>query len=163
MASLPQPYRATRSPRLRLQDATPAVILFGDGPRKQAELKTISMTGGLLGLSVPLNRGAQVKLMFVTHSGAILGSAEMLKPITWGLQPFRFLSLDESSMKKLKTTIQPNAPAEQDSDAWIKKYRAAVENGRRPQKRFLRTLVAALMVAAAGACAAIYVHGMHLP
>lgn len=162
MASLPQPYRITRSPRLRLNDATPAVIRREDGHRDQAELKTISMTGGLLGLSVSLNRGSQVRLMFVTRAGAILGSAEMLKPVAWDLQPFRFLSLDESSRRRLKTTIQPMAPAEPDADAWIKKYRAAVAHGHQPRKRVFRTIFTALMVAAACACAAIYMHGMHL-
>lgn len=162
MASLPQPYRLKRSPRLRLNDATPAVLRFHDGRRKQAEIKTISMTGGLLGLSVPLNQGSQVRLMFLTRAGAVLGSAEMLKPVTWGLQPFRFLSLDESSMRRLKCTIQPHAPAEQDSDEWIRKYRAALQDSDRPRKRVLRTIVAALTVAAACACAAIFAHGIHL-
>lgn len=115
------------------------------------------MTGGLLGLAAPLSRGAQVKLMFVTRAGAIQGSAEMLKPVAWNMQPFRFLSLDENSVRRLRTTIEPKV-SEPEADAWIGKYRAAIENGNRPRKRFLRTIVAALMVAAASVCVAVYLN-----
>src|SRR6266436_10414141 len=44
--------------------------------------------------------------MFMTHAGAILGSAEMLKPVTRDLQPFRFVALDGGDQRKLRVAIQ---------------------------------------------------------
>jgi hypothetical protein len=151
-----------RSPRLRLEHTTPAVLRLVNGHRNQAELQAISLTGGLLGLSRPLNRGSQVKVMFVTEAGAVLGAAEMLKPVSWDQQPFRFLSLDENSRRRLNAMIQPGAKPQHDTDDWIAKYRSAVAAGNRPRKRLLRTVVAALMVAAVCVGAAIFMHGVHL-
>ena len=158
MIDLPQAYSVERSPRLRLRETIPALLRSPSGHKGQGELQTISMTGGLLGLAAPLSRGAQVKLMFVTRAGAIQGSAEMLKPVAWNMQPFRFLSLDENSVRRLRTTIEPRAYPEPEADAWIGKYRAAIANGNRPRKKFLRTIVAALMVAAASVCVAVYLN-----
>jgi hypothetical protein len=157
MIDLPQAYSAKRSPRLRLRETIPALLRSPSGHKGQGELQTISMTGGLLGLAAPLSRGAQVKLMFVTRAGAIQGSAEMLRPVAWNMQPFRFLSLDENSTRRLRATIEPKA-SEPEADAWIGKYRAAMENGNRPRKRILGTIFAALMVAAASVCVAVYLH-----
>jgi len=40
------------------------------------------VNGGLLSLPSPIDQGSQVKLMFLTHTGAVLGAAEMLSPVT---------------------------------------------------------------------------------
>ncbi len=64
------------------------------------------MTGGLLSVARPLQRGTQVKLMFVTKSGAVLGTAEMLNAESWVSQPFRFVSLDEGDEFRLRATIE---------------------------------------------------------
>jgi hypothetical protein len=70
-------------------EATPAVLRCEDGSRLSGDLQVISLTGGLLGLSRPLALGSQVKLMFVTRKGSVQGAAEMLCPVSRGLQPFR--------------------------------------------------------------------------
>jgi hypothetical protein len=69
-------------------------------------LKIVSLTGGLVGLPKPLELRARVTLRFTTPAGAVRGSAEMLKPVSRDLQPFRFLALDRSDQRKLKAAIQ---------------------------------------------------------
>jgi hypothetical protein len=81
MAYLPQPYPNCRAARVRLSDITPAVLRFPDGHRTPGKLEVISLTGGLLSLSAPLDRGSRVKLMFLTGTGTVLGAAEMLSPV----------------------------------------------------------------------------------
>jgi len=84
----------------------PAVLRSQDGSRRQGELEMVSLTGGLLCLPKPLGRGSRVKLMFMTRAGTILGSAEMLKPVSRDLQPFRFVALDRGDQRKLRVAIQ---------------------------------------------------------
>jgi len=53
-----------------------------------------------------LDPGSKAKLMFLTAAGMVLGSAEMLTPIAFSLQPFRFLALHRDDQGRLETTIQ---------------------------------------------------------
>jgi hypothetical protein len=69
-------------------------------------LQVISLTGGLLCLSKPLNQGSQVKLMFVTQTGSVLAEAEMLRRDPGGTQPFRFTMLLEDDRRRLQAAIQ---------------------------------------------------------
>ena len=105
--ALPQPYPDRRAPRLNLSDNTPAVLRFEDGHRTQAQLEIISVTGGLLALPKPVVRQSRVKLMFVTPTGPVLGTAEMLKPVSWGQQPFRFVGLEKDDQRRLQESRQP--------------------------------------------------------
>lgn len=93
MPYFPPPPPVRRAPRTGFEETTPAVLRCQDGRRLRGKREVISLTGGLLWLSKPLNRGAQVKLMFLTRRGSVLGAAEMLSPVTWGLQPFKFVRL----------------------------------------------------------------------
>ena len=70
------------------------------------KLKVISITGGLLSLSSPLNQGAPFKLMFLTETGQVSGVAEMLTPISSTLQPFRLVEIDEADRHRLDAAIQ---------------------------------------------------------
>src|SRR5258708_9581536 len=102
---MPTPSQASyfrRSPRARLFGTIPVALRFADGRQGRGELKVVSLTGGLLSLQRPVDRGCRVKLMFLTQTGVVLGAAEMLSPDCWSLQPFRFLSLDESYKCGLK-------------------------------------------------------------
>ena len=54
----------------------------------------------------PVERESQVKLMFVTPTGPVLGTAEMLKPVSWSQQPFRFVSLEHDDQRRLQASIQ---------------------------------------------------------
>jgi hypothetical protein len=57
-------------------------------------------------LSKLLDQGSRLKLMFLTHSGPVLGAAEILSPISWTQQPFRFLALDECDQHRLRAAIR---------------------------------------------------------
>ena len=94
-----------RSPRARLGSTTPAVLRFSDGHQSRCELKVISLTGRLLSVRRPMQRGTHAKLMFVTESGVVLGTAEMLNAESWVSQPFRFVSLDDADECRLRAAI----------------------------------------------------------
>jgi hypothetical protein len=64
------------------------------------------MTGGLLSLACTLNQGSRVKLMFRTETGLVMGTAEMLMPISSTQQPFRFIALSEEDRGRLNDAIQ---------------------------------------------------------
>jgi hypothetical protein len=97
-----------RSPRLQLAEFTPIVLRCQDGHRVSGKLRCISMTGGLVSAASPLPPGALVKLMFVTPKGPVAGMAEMLHPVSWTEQPFRFCAIPESDQQRLRAVIQPS-------------------------------------------------------
>lgn len=107
-------------------------------------LEVISSTGGLLGLSKPVIRGTRIKVMFLTQRGPVLGSAEMLSPVSWTQQPFRFVTLAYGDQRRLQaltgcsSKLEMPIPEQTGSipDAepdWIDKYRAAIS--RNPPRR----------------------------
>lgn len=51
-------------------------------------------------------QGSVAKLMFLTRGGSVLGAAEMLSPVSWELQPFRFLTLYSDDQSRLQSAIQ---------------------------------------------------------
>jgi len=63
------------------------------------------MTGGLLSLARPIRQGSVGKLMFLTPAGTVLGSAEMLTPMSWELQPFKFVGFSGNDHGTLETAI----------------------------------------------------------
>jgi hypothetical protein len=156
MGSLPQ-----RAPRVLLDAATPAVLRFQDGRRTSGTLHVVSVTGGLLSLSSPLVQGSQVKLMFLTQTGSILGGAEMLSPLTNDLQPFRFLSLAATDRSRLGATIQASLQ-QNNEDKWIEKFRAASAQRERPRKQLLRPVLGAVFLAALAWASATYLLHFHL-
>jgi hypothetical protein len=155
MPTLSQSSAHYRSPRARLASATPAVLRFPNGGHSRGELKVISVTGGLLSLPRPLDRGSRVKLMFLTQTGAVRGAAEMLNPVSWALQPFRFMSIDEGDQCRLRAAIQLSLGQNGMGDEWIEKYRANLIHRNPPRKRFSRMILAALTLAAASLGSAI--------
>ena len=106
MTSLPQPQRA---PRIRPAEYTPAVLRIEDGSCTQATLELYSVTGGLLSLDKPLDRGSRARVLFLTQTGPVLGMAEMLRPLSWKEQPFRFLTMHEEDQRKLQAATQTAA------------------------------------------------------
>ena len=109
MTPLPQAEPERRSPRLRLAEFTPIVLRCQDGHRISGNLRCISMTGGLVAPASLLPPGSRVKLMFVTPKGPVAGMAEMLHPVSWTEQPFRFAVIPESDQKRLRAAIQPSS------------------------------------------------------
>jgi hypothetical protein len=91
---------------LKFAQTPSAVLRFQSGRRVRGKLQVVSVTGGLLYLSSPLDQGSRVKLMFMTDAGTVLGTAEMLPSISGNMQPFRFVGIDQSDERKLEDVIQ---------------------------------------------------------
>ena len=115
---------AWRSPRTSFAEVTPAVLRCQDGHHVRCRLKVISLTGGLLGLSKPLDHGSQVKVMFMTITGSVLGAAEMLSPVSWGRQPFKFTRLYEEDAARLGAAIQSSLDQNHHDHDLTEHYRA---------------------------------------
>jgi hypothetical protein len=138
-----------RAPRVHLADFTPAVLRFQDGQRASGQLQVLSVNGGLLSLPDPIDQGSQVKLMFLMQTGAVLGAAEMLSPLTGKQQPFRFVSLPVDDRQRLGAAIQSSLNQNiVDQDAaeqkWMEKLRAASSCENRPRNRFFKFGVGAV-------------------
>jgi len=97
-----------RPVRVQLPGMPPASIRLENGQRSTAKLQIISITGGLLRVLKPFSPGAIVELFFPTPTGPVLGMAQMLMPCPSspiGLQPFRFVAIDNSDLRKLRAAI----------------------------------------------------------
>lgn len=143
MDGLSQLHAPSRAPRIHLADFTPAVLRFQDGQRASGQLKVLSVNGGLLSLPDPIDQGSQVKLMFLTHTGAVLGAAEMLSPLTSSQQPFRFVSLPVDDRRRLGAAIESSlkekvAKQGATEEKWMEKLRAASSHENRPRRRWLK-------------------------
>ena len=104
----PQPPCTRRPVRVQLPGMPPATLRFGDGQCSFARLQIISVTGGLLRVLKPFSPGAVVELMFSTHTGPVLAMAELLNPCSstpMGLQPFRFIAIENAELRKLHAAI----------------------------------------------------------
>ena len=109
MDALPQTYSQVRSPRLRLPRITRAILRFWDGYRLCADLIVVSLTGGLLRVAHPVRRGSRVRLLFLTRTGPVLGDAELLRPLSWTEQPFRFTFLSGPDQRRLLADLPPGS------------------------------------------------------
>lgn len=156
MNALPQPSPDRRATRLSLPDVTPAVLRFEDGHRTQGQLEIISLTGGLLSLPKPAVRSTRVKLMFVTPTGPVLGTAEMLKPVSWSQQPFRFVGLDSDDQRRLQESIQSSFGQVNKDQEWIEKYRAALDQQTPPRRSTFSSPVALFTLALLSLGSAVY-------
>jgi hypothetical protein len=156
-----QTYANWRSPRVQLADSTPAVLRLPDGSGFRGTLHTISLTGGLLGVSSTLDRGSRVKLMFLTHTGAVLGSAEMLSPVSPNRQPFRFVALEEGAQRRVREIVESGLHSSE--EAWIEKYRAAVGNQPAPRSRILKVVLGALALTTLCLGSTIFLLHTYLP
>jgi hypothetical protein len=109
MAPSPTPHTIRRALRVQLPGMPWTTIRFEDGQRPSARLQTISVTGGLLRVLKPLSPGAVVEVMVWTDAGPVLGMAVLLAPysgpIPIGLQPFRFIAMDDTDLRTLRIAI----------------------------------------------------------
>lgn len=105
MPYLPNNQTPRRPDRVRFAEAIPAVFRLQDGNRSSGRLKVVSITGGLLALPQPIRQGQIGKLMFLTAKGSVLGAAEMLTPLSWELQPFKFIALPDDDHSRLQSAI----------------------------------------------------------
>jgi hypothetical protein len=142
--------------------ATPAVFRLADGRSSRGDLQIISVTGGLVSLSKPLERGSRVMLMFVTRTGTVLGNAEMLKPISWDQQPFRFVALDEANRTRLKTVVRESLAQNHPAYDWVDNYRTKLTTKEPPRKRFPRALLAVALTLVTACLGCVILYGAHL-
>jgi hypothetical protein len=126
---------------VHLEDAPPAILRAPNGHQQRGKLEVLSLNGGLLQMSNMLEQGSRLKLLFLTQTGPVSGSVEMLCPVSTERQPFRFVDLEKADQGRLRATVQSfTAPVQ---DAWIEKYRAAML--KRPEPRgFFRLLFRSL-------------------
>ena len=147
----PAPSLARRAPRIRTTERTPAVLRFQSGDCVTGRLEVFSSTGGLLCLSKPLIRGTRIKVMFLTQTGPVMGSAEMLTPVSWTEQPFRFVALASGDQRRLQAITgcsprvqmpipEPTRQTVNPEPDWIDKYRAAVSSTPPRRRLFDRLL-----------------------
>lgn len=94
-----------RAQRLQLANAIPIVLRRQDGGRVPGQLRCVSMTGGLVAPASLLPPGSIVRLIFVTPKGPVTGTAEMLHPISWTEQPFRFAAIPDADQHRLSAVI----------------------------------------------------------
>jgi hypothetical protein len=130
MPFLPQVHAQRRAPRVRFEETTPVVLRYPDGRRFSGELQVISVTGGLLNVRPPLQQGSVVKLMFLAKTGSVLGSAQMLTPVAWNQQPFRFIALHDDDQMRLHAAIQSSLPDTRHKDAQRSREREQMESHR---------------------------------
>ena len=94
-----------RSQRLRLADGIPVVFRRPDGHRVAGKLQCVSLTGGLVAPASLLPAGSMVRLIFVTPKGPVIGTAEMLPPVSQAEQPFRFAIIQSVAQNRLRAVI----------------------------------------------------------
>jgi hypothetical protein len=140
-----------------LADNTPAVLRVADGSLLPSTLQVVSLTGGLLDLTPPLDAGSAGKLMFLTKRGPVLAATEMLPPVNWCQQPFRFTGLAPADQKVLRATIESSLQENNQEQEWIEKYRAAVHGAPPPRRRFLK-MTAAVALTTLGLVGAVFAH-----
>ena len=121
---------ARRPDRARFADTIPAVLRFPDGQRASGKLRVVSVTGGLLSVLHPIRQGSVAKLMFLTSAGSILGAAEMLSPLSWELQPFKFVGLPDDAHSRLQTAIQSCLQHDKQNQERVRRHCDQVENFR---------------------------------
>ena len=98
-----------RAARAKLGGSILALILLQNGRQVRAKLHQLSVTGGLLHVTQPLDEAIVVEMAFHVKSNTVRTKAEMLFPMwaTQGwLQPFRFVDLAEEDRDKLEKALQ---------------------------------------------------------
>jgi hypothetical protein len=158
--ALPQLNPDFRATRFNLADITPAVLRFEDGRRTQAQLEVISLTGGMLHLPIPVQPDSHVKLMFVTPTGPVLGTAEMLRPVAVSKQPFRFIALEHDDRRRLQVSIQSSFGQAKHEQEWIEKYRATLDRRQPERGHLFSSPLATLTLAMLSLGSAIYLFGI---
>src|SRR5258708_34291083 len=124
MTNLSPSQSSGRATRAHLAETIPAVLRLKDGGHIPGKLRVISLTSGLVCLSQPPDQGPKVKLMFLSSTGLVLGAAEMLSPISWSLQPFRFVRLFDEDQRRVKAAIESSIDESRRDHERIERSRA---------------------------------------
>jgi hypothetical protein len=162
MLSPYQMYASRRAFRFRLAETTPAVLQFQDFSPAECELHTISRTGGVLSMSKVVDQGSVATLMFRTHKGLVFATTEMLPPLSWNHQPFRFVEIEGDDARRLLAAFQSGLYRNIQEEEWIEEFRAAVVNWNPPERKHIFRPVLAAATLATLCCTVLYVLGAYL-
>ena len=106
---MPRANRRDRATRVKLQGTVLALVRLENGRNIRARLHQLSVTGGLLSLSKPLDESIKVELIFHVGSATVRSHARLLFPM-WAtkgyLQPFRFTDLAGEERTKLERNLK---------------------------------------------------------
>jgi len=97
-----------RSPRVALRGSVSATILLENRRQFTARFHQLSVTGGLLELTVYIDERSKVALAFEMGGRLLQSKAEMLFPMRSGigyLQPFRFTTFAAGARQTLEAEI----------------------------------------------------------
>jgi hypothetical protein len=97
-----------RAPRAGLRATISAVIRLENGRQVRAQLRQLSITGGLLDLATCLEERAWVELTIYLSTGAVRTTAEMMFPMRRDgsfLQPFRFTGMGAEELQALDQEV----------------------------------------------------------
>jgi hypothetical protein len=100
--------RGTRATRVGLEGRISAVVLLENGRQLPAKLHSLSVTGGLLEVSMYLEERSKVGLTLPIGASIVRPSAEMLFPVCGAngyFQPFRFEHLWAEERQTLEAEI----------------------------------------------------------
>lgn len=109
MTPSPKTYSPERAPRVKVSGSILVMLGLADGQHVRGTLHQVSVTGGLIQLSEPLDASAAVEIVFHLGSTTVRAKAAMLFPVwaTQGcLQPFRFTEMAEETRKKLDADVK---------------------------------------------------------
>jgi len=106
-----------------------------------------------------VDSGSVARLMFQTHKGLVFATTEMLPPLSWNHQPFRFVELKEDDKSTLLAAFQSGLYRNIQEEEWIEEFRAAIVNWNPPVRgHFFKPVLAAATLATL-CCSVLYVLG----
>ena len=109
MTHSPKTYCRQRAPRVKLSGSILVLLGLANRQHVRGKLHQLSVTGGLLQLTEPVDQAVPVEILFHLGSTTVRARAATLIPIwaTQGcLQPFRFTDIPEEERYKLAADLQ---------------------------------------------------------
>ena len=109
MNHAPKNYCKQRAPRLTLSGSILVLLGMANRGHVRGKLHQLSINGGLLQLSEPLDEAVPLEILFHVGSTTVRAQAAALLPMsaTQGcLQPFRFTDMPENARYQLATDLE---------------------------------------------------------
>jgi hypothetical protein len=130
MAASPIQYSQQRAPRVKLAGSILVLLQLEDRSQVRARLNQLSVNGGVLQLSEPLQEEQPVEVMFHIGSTTVRAQAATISPMwaTQGcLQPFRFTAVQPETRQQLATDLESFYGAETSCESGTR-YEADVQD-----------------------------------
>jgi len=130
MAASPIQYPQQRAPRVKLAGSILVLLQLEDRSQVRARLNQLSVNGGVLQLSEPLQEEQPVEVMFHIGSTTVRAQAATISPMwaTQGcLQPFRFTAVQPETRQQLATDLESIYGAETSCESGTR-YEADVQD-----------------------------------